>query len=201
MNDFEVIRRCNRAALALRDRHPDFYLPGIHVHPNFPEESCAELEEMHRRGVRWVGELVAYLMGYTGYCVPELMPVWETARDLGMVVNIHPAALEDAEALLNAFPTLKVVVAHLDSGAAGTRNRFDLIGRHANAWLDLSGSGVFRWNVLRSGIDQVGREKFLFGTDFPICSPGMLLDGIFREHLTDAERRAVLSENFLNLIG
>ena len=55
--------------------------------------------------------------------------------------------------------------------------------------------------MLRAGIDRVGPERFLFGTDFPICNPALLLEGVRFEHLSDAEREAVLGGNFRRLVG
>lgn len=46
-----------------------------------------------------------------------------------------------------------------------------------------------------------GSEKLLFGSDFPICSPGMNLGGVLAEHLTGTELKNILSDNFLRLIG
>lgn len=62
---FDEVRRLNDLALAFRDQFPTFYIPGIHVHPRFPQESCAEIERCcGQEGVRWIGELVGYMMGF-----------------------------------------------------------------------------------------------------------------------------------------
>ena len=46
---FDDIKSLNDKALALRDQFPDFYIPGIQVHPRFPDESCQEeLREITR---------------------------------------------------------------------------------------------------------------------------------------------------------
>ena len=55
--------------------------------------------------------------------------------------------------------------------------------------------------MLRYAIDLCGSEKLLFGSDFPICSPGMNLGGVLAEHLTGTELKNILSDNFLRLIG
>ena len=55
--------------------------------------------------------------------------------------------------------------------------------------------------MLRYAVDQCGSEKILFGSDFPICSPGMNIGGVFAEHMTDAELKNVFADNFLRLIG
>ena len=198
---FEDVLALNREALQIREQYPDFYVPGIHVHGAYPEESCRELEHMYRdHGVRWIGELVAYVMQTGEYDSANMFRIYETARDLGMPVNIHCSDIGVIERILKNFPALKLVVAHPeDIGTA--KKRFELISRYPNAYIDISGTGLFRWNMLRYAIDLCGSEKILFGSDFPVCSPGMNLGGVLAEHLSETELRNVLRDNFLRLIG
>lgn len=191
----------NQEMLALCECFGEAYVPAATVHPAFPEESCAALEALHARGVRWIGELVAYMSGYRTYDSPAMRQILGVAQDLGMVVNIHPFDLDEIDRLCADFPRLPIVVAHPTEGRAGILARFELLARRPNACLDLSGSGLFRWGMLRAGIDRVGPERFLFGTDFPICNPALLLQGVHFEHLSDRERELVLGGNFRRLIG
>ena len=156
---------------------------------------------LHAQGVRWIGELVAYISGYKTYDTPAMRQILDLAQELGMVVNIHPFDLAEIDRLCADFPRLPIVIAHPSSGKEGIVARFELMARRANAYLDLSGSGVFRWGMLRAGIDRVGPDRFLFGTDFPICNPALLLQGVLFEHLSDAEQEAVLAGNFSRLVG
>ena len=55
--------------------------------------------------------------------------------------------------------------------------------------------------MLKKGIEVLGPERILFGTDFPVVNPGMYVAGVFFEHLTETERKMVLRENFLRLSG
>lgn len=110
---FEDVQKLNREALKIRDAYPDFYIPGIHIHGGHPEESCRELELMYKEyGVRWIGELVAYMMQTGEYDSGGMFRIYETARDLGMPVNIHCSDLEVIERILKNFPTLNLVIAH-----------------------------------------------------------------------------------------
>ena len=198
---FENIRELNREALKIRDRYPDFYIPGIHIHSAYPEESCRELEIMHREhGVCWIGELVSYFMQIGEYDCKGMFQIYETASALGMPVNIHCSDLAVLEQILKNFPTLNLVIAHPED-SANAKKRFALISRYPNAYLDISGTGLFRWNMLRYAIDVCGSEKLLFGSDFPVCSPGMNLGGVLAEHLSETERKNILSDNFLRLIA
>ena len=45
-----------------------------------------------------------------------------------------------------------------------------------------------------------GSGKLLFGSDFPICSPGMNLYGVLSEHLSRPELENIFSNNFKRLI-
>ena len=199
--DWNAIRKLNRAALRFRDRFPDFYLPGIHIHARYPDESCQELEEMHREGVHWIGELVHYMMN-TGPCAsPGFETICAAAEELQMPINLHlhPETLGDMEQVVRKFPNLPFVLAHPgDLGQA--KQRFEFTAKWKNVYLDLSGTGLFRWNMLRWAIDLCGSGKLLFGSDFPICSPGMNLYGVLSEHLSRPELENIFSNNFKRLI-
>ena len=78
----------------------------MNVHPNFPEESCAEVQRFYDMGFRWIGEIAGYVMNYTNYCAGGLLQVMELAQDLGMVLSVHPSNLEDIENILKNFPRL-----------------------------------------------------------------------------------------------
>jgi len=198
---FEQVKALNREALEFRNRYPDFFIPGIHVLPSCPEESCREIEELyHRENVRWIGELVGYFMDYSSYLGEGMFKIYDLIQELGMPVNIHAFGLDEMDTVCKNFPKLKVVIAHPGDGQS-MRERFEFIKTHSNAYLDLSGTGLFRWGMLRCGIDAAGRDKLLFGSDFPICNPSMNLQAVFFEHLTEAELEAVLSGNFKRLTG
>ena len=199
---FDDIIRLNRAALEIQRRYPNFYIPGVHVHSRYPEESCRELEQLYALGVRWIGELVPYLMETGTYAEPGLRDVFALAQDLGMPVNLHlwPSPMSELETLVADFPRLKVVLAHPgDHGEAV--ERFTTTAKYENLFMDVSGTGLFRWNMLRYAIDLCGSEKLLFGSDFPICSPGMNLHGVLAEHLSETELVNVLYQNFERLTG
>lgn len=202
MPSWEDIHQLNLAALEMRRLFPDFYIPGIHIHPEYPEQSLAELENMNRiHGVKLLGELVAYMMMYPDYTVKELDDVWALARDLDMVVNLHLHNLEEAANILERFPTLKLIIAHPTSDTREYNARLELISRYPNAALDISGSGPNTWNMLRHAIKVAGHEKVIFGTDFPLRNPGMYVAGVLFEQLSETEYTAIFGQNFKRLLG
>ncbi|MFA7229703.1 MAG: amidohydrolase family protein [Victivallaceae bacterium] len=199
---FEDIKALNRETIELKNRFPKTYIPGINVHGNYPEESCREIELLHKtENIRWIGELVAYFMDYSSYSTPAMFQIFDLAQNLDLPVNIHPGDFNEMAKICTAFPKLKVVVAHPSDGKDNMLARFELVKKYPNAYLDLSGSGVFRWGMLRQGLNMAGKDKFLFGSDFPICNPSMMIQGIMFEHLSDSELEAVFSGNFKRLTG
>lgn len=197
---FSEIKELNREAIKFRDSYPDFFIPGIHVHANYPDESCCEIEELHRtEQICWIGELVAYFFDYKTYSTPGMNQVYDLAQSLNLPINIHPYDLDEIEQICRNFPKLNIIIAHPTSGKTGIEARYELISKYPNAYLDLSGSGLFRWGMLKHGINRAGKHKFLFGTDYPICNPAMMIEAVKFEKLNDGELEAVFSGNFKRL--
>lgn len=199
---FDYIKKFNRDAVSLAAKHPDFFIPGIHLHPDFPEESCHELEFMYKEhNVRWIGELVGYSMKFSSYSNKGAFAIYDLAVSLELPVNIHHAGLEEMELVAKNFPKLNIVIAHPGAGKSDIADKMVLLKKYPNLYLDLSGSGMFRDGMLRYGIDQAGKDKFLFGTDYPICNPASILYAVLYEKLSDDELTAVFSGNFRRLTG
>jgi len=203
IDSFAPVAAMNKTALELQDRFPDFYIPAMHIDPRYPDESCAELElYVKEKGVRWVGELVGYMMGYQGdYLPPGCEPIYELATELGVCIDFHCGDLEMIDRMCTAFPKLNFALAHPEASQGPFKARLELVTRHPNLHLDLSGSGVMRWDLIRYAVEKAGAEKLLFGSDFPICNPAMYIHCVMTEHISDKEREAIFSGNFKRLIG
>ncbi|MFA6947480.1 MAG: amidohydrolase family protein [Eubacteriales bacterium] len=198
---FEPIHTLNMHALELGRRFGGRYIPGIHVHPSFPAESEREIREMAARGVKLVGELVPYMLGWeVGYGAPVSVELWRLCGELGMTVSAHPTDAADMEAAVAACPETNFVFAH-----PGERGEFeshlDRMKKYKNSYLDLCGTGLFRFGMVRHGINAVGADRFLLGTDFPICSASMQITGVTGEHITDSEADAILYGNAARLLS
>ena len=202
VTDFREIRELNDTALRIRDRFPD-YIPGMQVHGGFPAESVAEIERCRREGVRYIGELVPYIMHTGEFNSPGMLDIFRAAGELKMTADLHHGTRAEVTPVLKECPGLNVILAHPcePNGEEGAKARLDFVAEYPNLYLDLSGTGLFRWNMLRYGIDRCGAEKLIFGSDMPTCSAGMLLYGVLSENLTDEEFRLVLAGNFKRLLG
>lgn len=202
-SSFDEIRALNDHALALRDRFPDFYIPGIHIHPHFPQESCAEIARCcGREGVRWIGELVGYLIGFGNeYATNDALAIFHEAGKYQAVVNFHCDDVDVIERLCLAVPEVNFVLAHPGAVRNDFLKRINRVARLPNLHLDTAGSGIDRLGILREAMDQAGREKILFGTDFPINNPAVYVHGAQFEQLSPAEYAALFSGNFRRLTG
>lgn len=197
---FEAIRLLNDHALLLQENDPDFYIPGVHIHPSYVKESCDELERMHQKGVRLIGELVPYMQGWSDYSSRELGQILDVAEEFDMVVSYHSMDDAQMETMIANHPGVTFVAAH-----PGDRDKYPLhlerLKKYPNAYLDLSGTGLFRYGMLKHGVDMVGSEKFLFGTDYPITNPHMYVQAVEFEAITEKDKELIFAGNAKRILG
>lgn len=199
-NHWQRISDWNLQALELKKIYGDFYIPGFHIHPDFVEESCLEIDRMHGRGVRLLGELVPYLCGYQSYSSENMKTIIDYATQKNMVVSIHTMLEDDMDAFVEQHPDTTIVAAHPNE-YEGFMRHLQRLKKYPNYYLDLSGYGVFRHGMLRRAIDEVGADKILYGSDFPTCNPGMYVGSVLLDPLiTDEEKRIVFAENAKRLL-
>ena len=202
VTDYAEIRKLNEDALRIRDKYP-CYIPGIQVHGSFPEESISDMTKLyHEDGIRMIGELVPYLMKTGEYNTPGMIEILKEAVELGMTASLDAGVRETVVPVLENCPGLNVVLAHPGPpwGDDSAKIRFQWVSEYENLYMDISGCGLYRWNMLRYGVDVCGPEKILFGSDMPVCSVGMYVYGALMENLTKEELTLVMGGNFKRLL-
>ncbi len=200
-NPWEMISESNRRALKLQKQYGEFYIPGFHVHPDYVAESCAEIERMHKLGIRLVGELVPYMHGWSDYSCKAFDEILDVATAYEMVVSLHSMGNDQMDEMVRKHPKTIFVAAH--PGEYGDYMRhLERMKISENYYLDLSGTGLFRHGVLRHGIDEFGPERFIFGSDYPTCNPAMFIGGVAMDTLiSDEEKSLILAGNAKRLLG
>ena len=93
-------------------KNSSFFVPGIHIHPDFPELSAAEIENYYNKGVKLVGELVPYLMGCDTYLSKDFFELFKICEEKEMVVSVHPGDAEEFDEIADEFKNLTIVMAH-----------------------------------------------------------------------------------------
>lgn len=191
--DFAYLKNLNRDALKLRGIWGEFYTPGFHIHPEYVEESIEEIEFMHDNGVNLIGELVPYLHSWDGFETDSMQKILDVAEKYHMVVSYHSADYE-VERMVSEHPGITFVAAH-PGELPYVERHIERMKKYDNLYLDLSGTGLFRMGVLKYLVSQVGADRILFGTDYPICNPAMYVEAVKYEEITEKERSMILSSN------
>ena len=187
----------------------DRLVAGLSVHPG----GSARLEEMRAQAA--LGGKVMKLHPTVQAFYPddqEMMPVYEEAQRLGLVVFFHGgrAGIEPEsrqryamprhyEAVLAEFPQLQVILGH--GGARDGAAMLALARRYDNAWLGVHGQGVSELDAM---IRQTGGERLLFGSDWPFYHIGMSLAKVLlctEARRSRAARIRILRENALSALS
>ena len=103
----------------------------------------------------------------------------------------------------DAYPEVKLIVAHLGLGVDGDVHQVRAIqkSKQGNIYTDTSSARSLTPNLLEWAVREVGAEKILFGTDCPIYSAAMQRAHIDCADLTDIEKKLILRDNALSLFG
>ena len=141
---------------------------------------------------------------------PAVMPLYEEAQRLGVVVFFHGgrAGIEPAsrhryalprhyEAVLAEFPRLQVILGH--AGARDGEAMLQMALRYNNAWLGIHGQSVSR---LEEIIRRSNGERLLFGSDWPFYHIGMSLAKVLlctEQTGRSSTRQRILRDNALAL--
>lgn len=199
--DYEqYIPELNAKAYETKELYGDFYIPGLHIHPAFVEMSCREIEKYARLGVKMIGELVPYMMGWQGCATKEFLEIMDCAASYNMVVNIHLTSGADMRALCASIPkSITLVWAHFS--AFGTFDEHTgLLREFENVYFDTSAHGSDRVGIIKDAVNAVGSEKLLFGTDYPGIGPASDIGAMMVEDISEADRENIFSLNAKRLL-
>ena len=103
--------------------------------------------------------------------------------------------------MIKEHKSLKFVAAHPGEYKEFIRH-LERMKMSENYYLDISGTGLFRHGMLRHAIDSVGKERIIFGTDFPVCNPAMYIGGVVNDiSISDEEKEYILGKNAKKLLN
>lgn len=196
---FELIKACNRDALALRERYEGAYIPGFQVHPDFIEESIAEIDFAHENDVRLIGEIVPYCHHWEDYSCPEFSVLLDHIEKYDMPVSVHSGNQDQLERMALAHPHVNFVFAHPNEKASVLRH-IEIMKKCDNVCLDISGTGILRYGMIKRLVEQCGAERILFGTDYPIGGLELYITSILTEKITDRDRELIFNDNAKRLL-
>ena len=202
--EWSAVKELNDEALELKEAYGGFYMPGFHIHPSHVKDSILEIERMYKAGVKIIGELVAYMQGWNDYASNNMFEILECAEHYDMILSFHGAGgdfrLDSMDKMVKRFKNLKIVGAHPNSGEI-LQHHLDRFEYSDNYYVDVSGGGMSAHGLVRYLIDKVGKEKILFGSDFPTLNVGMFIGGIANDFLlSEDEKEHILYKNAKKLL-
>lgn len=181
--------------------HPEFIGLGA-MHPDYADFE-AELDRIVALGLHGV----KFHPDFQKFAIddPKALPLFRAIAKRGLPVLFHTgderydySSPEQLTTLLRAVPDLVAIGAHF--GGYSEWEEALAQPKNPQVFYDTS-SSLFKLErdlALRM-IDRFGVEQFMFGTDFPMWSPKEELERFYSLGLSDAENKAILSENCIRL--
>jgi len=71
---------------------------------------------------------------------------------------------------IEEFPNVRFVLCH--AGSVQSAQAIEIARKHKNVWMDLQGQGV---DSIQTIIRELGPERLMFGSDYPICPIALML--------------------------
>jgi hypothetical protein len=193
-------RNGNREVAKYVDRYKGRFRGSCVITPFRVDEALREIEHCHSQlGFVWLGEFCNYMTGYK-YDTPEWTEVMKLATKLNLVVQIH-ANTREMEYLAENFPDATIVFPHLGGSRDDIFARIEIVAKHKNAHIDLSGSGIERVGILEKAVKEIGADRVLYGSDFTINEPSAVIARVKNAFLTADEREQILFRNVERLLA
>ncbi|MBI3472372.1 MAG: amidohydrolase family protein [Candidatus Solibacter usitatus] len=196
----EDYQQGNREVAKYVDRYKGRFRGSCVITPFRIDEALREIEHCHQEyGFVWLGEFCNYMTGYR-YDTPEWAEVMTLAARLNLVIQIH-TNVREMEHLAERFPEATIVFPHLGGNRDDIFKRIDIVARHKNTHIELSGSGIERVGILEKAVKEIGADRVLYGSDFTINEPSAVIARVKNAFLTAEDREKILFRNVERLLA
>ena len=211
MDEYEV----EKAVLCARDhtendrvadaceKYPDRFLPLVYINPMEGADECRRKIEYYVDGKGFRGIKLNPLRHAFVADDTVVDPVMEEAEKRRIPVFIHsghpPYSLPWSIALLaERFSQVKVVMIHMGHGhGVYIDAALKMAKRYPNIYLEMSGMpmGV----KIRQAYEEVGKNRIMFGTDFPFHHPSVEIQKVLTCGLSEEAQKQIFYDNVLGL--
>jgi len=173
-------------------RVPDRFIGFAHVNPNDRcDNILAELERVHRAGLRCIKLINNYQQAYPGDG-PNLMEVYRFAAEHKMLILNHQWSTAEIAKIAPQFPSVDFIQGHYGGGLDPVLKEFP--NAYANIW------ALGDLGFLERGIRNVGPEKFLFGSDAFINPMSVGIGLVVYADIPDEHKRMILGLSMARLL-
>jgi predicted TIM-barrel fold metal-dependent hydrolase len=196
-------------------RYPKRLIGFCAVQPQSPEGAVAEIKRCAKAGIKGVGEMRPDIQLLDLGDEFIMAPFVEALRKFKLILlthasepvgheyqgkgNITPEVLYP---FITNFPDLTIVCAHWGGGLPFYSLMPEVKKAMANVYFDTAASPLlYTPEVYNQVIRLAGANKILFGSDYPLLSPGRLLKEIKALKLAEETESLILSGNARRLLG
>lgn len=196
--------RGNDRTAAFIALNPERFIGFAYVSPLMADRVVPELE----RAVDELGfRAIKLYPPYTPYPLndPIWDPVYEFANERGLAVLSHTDTSEQSQPRFLAqaaqrFPKARFVAGHSGNVEPARGQAIAAARRCPNFYLETC-STYRSPGVVEELVREAGADRVLFGSDTPLMDPRAQIGKIITADLTDAEKRMVLGENAMRILG
>ena len=210
----DLSKRHNDYILEAVDRFPE-RLAGFCCIDPFNKDAVPEVVRCLEAGLSGIGEIALYQSGIDGASQEKLKPLMEICEDKNLPVLIHtnepvghyypgktPNTLEQIYRLVRKFSNNKIVLAHWGGGMFF----FNLLKKEVkeylkNVYFDTAASPFLYYpQIYQIAIQIIGKNKILFGSDFPLLKPARYFKEFEKAGLSKDEIKSICGNNAAGLL-
>jgi predicted TIM-barrel fold metal-dependent hydrolase len=168
------------------------------VDPRYYDDSVRELTRLERDS-RFVGVKIHCSYSQTLTEARSLRRLFRVIAEYGKPVLIHPLGADWPEALVEIasdHPDLPIIAAHAGYGDAPhpTHDAALRVAPAPNIWLEFC-STYLATGAIRRGIEAVGVDRMLFGSDYPLIAFPYMVAAYEDAELSNEEAEKILWRN------
>ena len=195
-------------------RYPHRLIGFCSVQPNSYEAAIAEIERCVKGGIRGVGEMRPDVQLFDLRDEEMMKPFIEVIARHRLILLTHASEPVGHEypgkggitpdmlyPFITSFPNLTIVCAHWGGGLPFYALMPEVKQAMTNVFFDTAASPfLYSPQIYNQVIQLVGADKILFGSDYPLLTPGQLLKEINSLDLPEETRSLILSGNAQRLL-
>ncbi len=211
----------------LRARHNDYVLESAAKYPSrlialacldLLSDSCIEdAAAWQKDGAAGFGELAVYAAGSRNdLAIRNFRLLGDLCRQSGLVLLAHanepighnypgkaPFGLDFYYSMAEAAQGVPLILAHWGGGLLFYELlKKDAPEKLANVFYDTAASPyLYKSEIYTAAVSIVGKDKILFGSDYPLIGPKRYFEEIRASGLSEPQVRAVLGRNAARIFG
>ena len=213
--DYEVAVEANDYIIEAVSKHPDRLTGFASVNPAWGEAAVEEIRRCAEAGLRGIGELHPDTQGFDIADARAVAPLMELAGSLSLPVLLHCSepvghlypgkgrtTPDKVWQCIKSFPDNTIICAHWGGGLPFYSLMPEVGAALSNVYFDSAASPfLYRSDIYARVGDLVGTDRILFATDYPLMPPSRPLAEVANTRLTECQRRQILGENAIRLLG